>query len=285
MKKVALIGFAQSTRMEAPFDDPEVEIWGLNEGYVRETPRVTRWFQLHDYHTFSRANNTNDPDHFAWLRKKHNFPIYMQKDYRQIGIPNCKVYPIDKVVERFGLDTPRGKRLYATSSFSFMIYLAMLEGFDWIGIYGFEMATGSEYFHQRASAEFAIGMALGMGIQIALPENSNLLRGRMYAYEDESIGIRQHLEFRHGALVHQIEKQTQKFYEKQGRFSAIEDIATGRLVIDQALREKEQQELLNEMAVSNTINGAIEEVKLMLQVYDNQNGSVVVEDVLKKEIE
>lgn len=280
MKKVALVGFSQSTRMEAPWDDPEVEIWGLNEGYVRETPRISRWFQLHNFNTFSRANNTNDPKHFQWLKDQRDFPIYMQKDYRRFGIKRCKVFPLDAVTEKFGRDG----ELYATSSFSYMIYLAMLEGFDWIGVYGFEMATGSEYFHQRANAEYIIGMARGMGITVALPQNGNLLRGRMYAYEDESLGIRQNLEFRLGVLAKQMDKQKTDFYANQGKLTVMEDVRSGKLVINDESMTKMQTELINSSAIVNTVNGAIEEVRLMLRIYDSQQGAQAVEDELKKEI-
>jgi hypothetical protein len=53
-KKVALVGFADSWKL-APFDDPTVDVWGLNELY-KYVPRWDRWFELHDAETLGVTN-------------------------------------------------------------------------------------------------------------------------------------------------------------------------------------------------------------------------------------
>jgi hypothetical protein len=78
--KVALVGFSTRTRSLAPFDDPDFEIWGLNEEYnwfpkkvegvlTMESwlKRYERWFQMHPVNDYMRANNTNDRNHPMWL--------------------------------------------------------------------------------------------------------------------------------------------------------------------------------------------------------------------------
>jgi len=303
MKKVALVGFALSTRMQAPVDDPSIEIWGCNEGYVlppfaKKDPRDTasketgiipalhpsrrkwaakpsRWLQLHNYQTISRALNHNDEYHFEWLKSATGFPIYMQRKFPMI--PESVVYPIDEIIEMTG-----GR--YFTSSFAYMIALAIYEGFDWIGCYGFEMATDSEYFHQRSNAEYLIGFARGKGIHVELPDNGNLLRGRMYAYEDESIGYRQQLEFRQKVLQQQLQKVEKDFFLWQGRTAMVEEIATGKATVNDELLLQTRQAMINHSALGNTINGAIKEIELMQKIYDGHNGTKAVENVLKEEI-
>lgn len=271
MKKVALVGFSNTTRGQAPWDDPETEIWGCNEGYVLDFPRIDAWFQLHSYNSFSRADNHNDPNHFAWLQKKHPFPIYMQRKFKLV--PSSIPYPIDEIRMKLGFDT-----IYATSSFAYMMLYAIYKRYDEIGIYGFEMATDSEYFHQRANAEFLIGFARGLGIKVNLPENGNLLRGRLYAYEDDSIGIRQQLEFRKGILDVQFRKEEEKFYHLRGRAEVLEQIVVMKqLVPDMETVKKAQEELINQSALGNTVNGALKEVEMMIKIYDVHNGSKVVE--------
>jgi len=286
MKKVALVGFSTATRHQAPFEDESVEIWGCNEGYVLPFPRIARWFQLHNYQTFSRENNQNDLNHYAWLKSVTDFPIYMQRVYP--NIPMSVQYPIDAIVEYFGLP-------YFSSTFAYMIALAIYEGYEWIGHYGFEMATDSEYFHQRPNAEYLIGWAKGKGIYVQSPVDGNLLRGRMYAYEDESIGFRQQLEFRKALLAGQLKKQEEKFWLltgqnnilnalAAGRDPILENLAAGGLEITLPYQMKLQQELLDASALANTINGARMEVDLMIQIFDNQNGTKAV-DYVTKEIE
>jgi hypothetical protein len=66
---------AETSRHLAPWDDPSVEIWGLNESYARRHKakgetymrRWDRWFQMHPYWDFTRAANFNHPNHPHWI--------------------------------------------------------------------------------------------------------------------------------------------------------------------------------------------------------------------------
>src|SRR5689334_15473635 len=54
--KVAIVGFTDH-RKEAPFGDPEWEIWGLNELYrYMPVEQFTRWFELHDRSDFVKSD-------------------------------------------------------------------------------------------------------------------------------------------------------------------------------------------------------------------------------------
>ena len=71
------MGFAPTTREIAPFDDQEVEIWGLNEayahGFMQDSDgnfRGDRWFQIHFDWSYKRKNNRNDPNHWLWLKNQ-----------------------------------------------------------------------------------------------------------------------------------------------------------------------------------------------------------------------
>jgi hypothetical protein len=75
---------------------------------------------------------------------------------------------------------------YFTNSISFMLALAIDEGYHTIQVYGVDMAQESEYNFQRPSCEYFLGIAKGRGIEIFLPKTSDLLKVRwMYGYEDE----------------------------------------------------------------------------------------------------
>src|SRR3954468_23311721 len=43
-KKVAILGTAPSSRMLAPFNDPEWQIWSCSPGNMGCIPRFDRWF-------------------------------------------------------------------------------------------------------------------------------------------------------------------------------------------------------------------------------------------------
>src|SRR3990167_2132018 len=205
--KVAIVGFAGTTRHIAPFDDKEFEIWGLNEAHRQPwMKRITRWFQIHERWDFTKQNNTSYKEHWEWLQREHPFPIYMQEKYPDI--PSSVEFPLDQVVGTFLRNVKRGtsantysnqKELeineYFTSSFAYMCSLALLEGFKTIHVYGFEMATDTEYRYQKASTEFWLGVAAGMGVKILLTKDCHLLQGKIYGRDVSRMINRQRLEF------------------------------------------------------------------------------------------
>jgi len=180
--KVAIVGFA-AHRDQAPFNDPSYEIWGLNELYMY-IPRYDRWFELHDLNN-PVAGQRNPGKHREWLRNA-NIPIYMQEKYEDI--PNAVTYPKDAIIEKFGR--------YFTNSISWMIALAISEGFETIDLYGVDMAQDEEHMKQRPSVEYFVGLARGMGINVRIPIESDLTNtAKLYAF-DKDTGIRVKLKAR-----------------------------------------------------------------------------------------
>jgi hypothetical protein len=178
-KKVALLGFAESWKT-APFDDPTVEIWGLNELW-KYLPRWNRWFELHDAETLGvTKRDLSDGEqkrHIEWMmRQPADKPIYMQPQFCDGRFPGAVPYPLDAMVARFGK--------YFTSSIGYMLALAIAEGYTWIGMYGIDLASDVEYQQQRPNAEYFIGLARGMGITVEIAPTSALLKaGHLYGYE------------------------------------------------------------------------------------------------------
>lgn len=131
-KKLAILGFTDS-RLEAPFDDNDCEIWGLNglhnlNGW--SPPRFTRWFDLHDDRIIEQYSESER----RWFETcPTTLYVWNPKD----EWPNAIAYPKPEIVKTFGT--------YFTNSISWMLALAIAEGFEWIGIYGVDMAQGTEY--------------------------------------------------------------------------------------------------------------------------------------------
>jgi len=224
-KKIAVCGFAASSRNLAPFDDPEWEVWGLNQLY-RHIPRATRWF---DIHANWREDNVPGTDHPAWLQQC-GIPVYMSG--HEPSIPTSVQYPLARVIERVaGVD-------YFTSTVAFMVALSIYEfdrqvdaevedlrrradgtpGSDdetaareardvvrdpvrfraWLsaryaerelGIFGIDLIVGTEYDWQKSCVEYLLGVAHARGITVRLPEQCALLKQRWrYGYETEPNG-------------------------------------------------------------------------------------------------
>lgn len=160
IKKVALIGLSPSTHDDAPWDDPEWEVWGLpwDEGYWH---RMDRHFEMHDI-SLVRKRPTE-----GYLHRLQTLPCcYMQQSY----FANIRAYPLEKVIGTIRLD-------YFNSSIAYMLALAIHEGFERIGLWGIELrGRQSEYDYQRPNAEWLLGFAMGRGIDVEVAKPTTLLR-------------------------------------------------------------------------------------------------------------
>jgi hypothetical protein len=122
-----------------------------------------------------KSHKTNK-EHMEGLRSME-CPVYMQEKFEDI--PSSVAYPLEQMIREFGQ--------YFTNSISYMLALAIHEGFEEIHIYGVDMAWMGEYSGQRPSCEYFIGIAIGRGIRIHIPDQSDLLKARFfYGYGQES---------------------------------------------------------------------------------------------------
>lgn len=258
---VALVGFAKTSRDATPWDDEDTEIWGLNEAGIQDWfKRWTRWFQIHPEDNFSRKDNHNDPNHLQWLENARGFPIYMQKHFD--NIPESVELPLDDIIERYGN--------YLTSSLAYMLTLAMLEGFERIELYGFELGTRTEYHYQKANAEYLIGLARGLGFEIYIPPVSSMCKGKMYGYEDMTVVFRQKLENRLNAIIESHKESQDKAMTELGALEMVKKFHYENLENEEIKRLYEDQGKIARMALAevNFTIGAREEVKGIIGMYD-----------------
>lgn len=170
-RKVAIVGTAPSSRTLAPFDDPTWEIWVIK--LYNAVPRWDRWYEIHDL----ESGKARWPkDYTAFLQTDHGKPVYMQETSPEI--PNSVRFPREEIIKVFGR--------YFTNSIAWMIAHAMVEGVDEIGLFGVDMAQDTEYRYQRPCCEYYIGLAVGRGITVHIPPQSDLLKSqKLYAMDGD----------------------------------------------------------------------------------------------------
>jgi len=179
--KVAVLGHSPSTRDMAPFNDPSYEIWTLNDahGFLKGR-RVTRWFEIHTRNVYRNADRRS-PGYVEFLQTFPG-PVYML-DYDET-IPNCVAYPKAYMEARYGRLTNEQNQLKVepvfTSGFSYMLAIALEEGFKRIEFYGADLMGEEEYIRQREGFAFLYGIALGRGVQAILPDACPILRAPLY---------------------------------------------------------------------------------------------------------
>lgn len=180
--KVCIVGFADGHRGHAPFDDPDMEFWGINRLHaVLPDKKWHRWFELHDLQKFY----SEDEEHKQFLRDA-DFPVFVRPQDMHVaaewGITTAVAYPVDEMIATF--------QPYFTNTISWLLAMAIVEGFQEIQLYGVDMAQDSlshaEYREQRPSCEWLIGLAQVRGIEVVLPPGSDLMKAsHLYGFDSD----------------------------------------------------------------------------------------------------
>jgi hypothetical protein len=170
--KIALVGSAPSSRLLAPFDHPEWQIWACSPDNAGVLPRIDCWFELHADLDWPENRAWAHP-YLDWLNQQA-FKVYAQD---QRFIPRALSFPRSEMIARYGC-------FFFTSSFSWMMALALSRGAKEIGLFGIDMATDLEYRLQRPHFQHFLHVAMQMGVKIIAPDESDILQPPpLYGYD------------------------------------------------------------------------------------------------------
>lgn len=201
LRRCAIIGTAQSWN-QCPWEDQGLEVWSLNDAYLRGIPRMTRWYDLHPPHQWVTqaaaqaristgalgriampAGGYLRPDtHAQWLATRP-CPVYVLQP--RPDWPTSRAFPFAEILQAFAPMWPwrrqrSGQILagtdYETSTPAWMLLHALLEGYQEIHVYGIHLATEWEYLEQRPNFEWLLGLAAGRGVKIVLPQMAPICR-------------------------------------------------------------------------------------------------------------
>ncbi len=199
-KKVAIVGFASSSRGQAPYDDPAFEIHTMNHAPLSFIPKWDVLFELHTLEHLQRisSHGTEPSPYLNWLKEQpgpeaeSHHPIYMQQHHD--SIPASVQIPREEMnawfAERGGNVKGCFSGDYYTSTISYMLALAIMQGREEIHLYGIDLLQDEEYAYQRPGAEYLIGFARGMGIKVYIPEQSALCSANyVYGYSEPASGF------------------------------------------------------------------------------------------------
>lgn len=192
-RKIGLVGFTISYQ-DAPWGDPEWDIFPCNNLHTQIgeelTKQATGWFNLHDLAQLedeTAGPGVYDPAHAKFLREAH-CPVFVLDP--KPGWPTAVKFPRQEILEWWAERGVAGKR-YFTNSVSWMIAYAIVrlvttgDGTGEIGLWGIDMAQGSEYASQRPSCEYWLGLAEGMGLKVTVARRADLLRCAFLYGDDE----------------------------------------------------------------------------------------------------
>lgn len=223
MRKVCIVGSNKLTLSQVDWEQGDADYWLFNEmAALPWAKKVTGVFQMHVPAIWRNPANTNHAGHYAWLQEEHPFPIWMQDVYDDV--PASVRYPLDEICDALIPHVSRksGERVrYFTSSPAYAIALAIYQGYEEIEICAIEMASDTEYAHQRDGVTFWLGVAVGRGIKITLQDKSLLLRGHLYGFTGEVTLQRQRLEIVARSLAPEVERKKAEAFEISGKVNDI----------------------------------------------------------------
>lgn len=166
MKTVRIMGTAPNLRNAPPPPDG-VEVWCANSNrsyrrrnaHIVQEDRWTRWFNLHGKPHMIKTY----PETYNWY-KKQTKPIIMQRV--RPDIPASQAFPREAIQNFF----PSPMNAYFTCSGSWLIALAIMEGFERIELWGFEIRpTKPAFAWERPNVFFWIEEAKKRGVDVWLP--------------------------------------------------------------------------------------------------------------------
>ena len=201
-------------------------------------------------------------DHWEWLQNNKTIPIYMLEQRPEV--PMCRRY----LIEGVGALLPERRRHKVfTSSFDFLMGLAIYEGFERIECYGFEMGSDTEYKYQREGAAYWIAQCDARGIELVLPENTALLKNKLYGYEGGSMIYRQDLE----RLKTVREKQKRDAFARLANLEG--QLAATSMLWQNAKWKKLAAERDKQYRIALVTHGAFEECQYLLREIDLEEPS------------
>ncbi len=292
MKTVAFVGMAVTSRADAPWDNPDIPIWVLNEmghtdlvhpkaGDADPSPYkfIQRWdelFQIHARWDFTRNDNFNDPLHWEWLQEQDGTrPIWMQEQFEDI--PGAQSYPLDEATALVAKVWIGDKQVqYFSATMPYMVAKAIVDGYERIELWGFEMSSGTEFNYQKPSSLFWLGVAAGRGLEIYTPPGCKLFQGPLYGYEGSTLIFKHDFVKRLAELEEIIPKLQDKLQATSDEAVRINvahaSIKPGNRAGLTQLKEEggkvsQQQELF--VAQINAIGGAIQENKYWIEFAEN----------------
>jgi hypothetical protein len=270
-KSVALYGFAPSTR-EGVWRSQADEVWSIVWAYKYEMPRLDRIIEIHPIWMQARSQKpeyVKAREHWEWLMQNTTIPVYMTE--QRAEVPRCIEYPLPGVQS---LVPQARRRSVFSSSFDFLIGLAVYEGYERIEVYGFEMGSDTEYRYQREGAAYWIGYCDAHKIELILPANTALLSKRLYGYEGGSMIYRQDLE----------RMRTTRQQQKVEAFARLSNLE-GQLRVTLSEKGAESQEYHelqrawdSQYRLCLVISGALQECEYYLKEIDLEEPSVELTD-------
>ena len=159
---IAIVGAHSATKLRAPYDAHDWQIWSLSPKNENALPRCDVWFEMHK--RFLTDPDADGKEYGGWLRG-HPF-VYMQE--QSPLILGSVAYPKNEMMAEFGSG-------FFTSTLAWMMALAIARRPKMVGLWGVDRNATGEYRDQRPSCLFFAHIARTRGIEFIVPDGCAML--------------------------------------------------------------------------------------------------------------
>lgn len=180
---IAILGTAGTSMALAPFKDKSWAIWACSPGAypVCAQNRSDVWFEPHRWLP-TAPGQFGAPGTRPWFSPEfheflsaHKGPVFMS--VVQPSIPASVRIPFEELIQKYG-------PYFWTSTIAYMLAMA-IEALAQraqagekvsIGLWGVDMCSTEEWAYQRPGCQHFLGVAMGLGVNIVLAQESDLMR-------------------------------------------------------------------------------------------------------------
>jgi len=186
-KVVQILGVAPNV-VETPTIEG-VERWCSNvprsyrlKGFKQALDTYTRWFNMHTLNHIK----TRYPSAWNWYSHQSK-PIYLHE--ANSDIPSSIAFPREQIQATFSTDGTPFK--FFTCSVAWQIAFAIVEKFERIELWGFQLRREHQYDHERPCFFYWVEQARARGIEVYIPPDVEITEagdpatyvGPLYGYE------------------------------------------------------------------------------------------------------
>lgn len=245
-ENVAIVGFSETTRALAPFDDPDWEVWVCNRlPIVLAKDGNTGWDRHFDTHTLDESTRLQaglcqeDWDELvAFLHADHGERFGRRRivyvaEPTSGKMPSAKAMPYEEILAAL-------PRRYIASGIAWEFAYAIALKPKRIALYGIDMRADEEWGFQRPNCEWLIGLAEGRGIEIVLPDTSALVNSdggcTLYGSPDDPLGAYAEVEHYITDVVAAYDKEIEKLKKtNEGTFNLLNVYTGGKDALGQVV--------------------------------------------------
>jgi hypothetical protein len=197
-KTVRIYGVSRNLR-EAPPRQDGVEVW-MSNGPQTNKLRLKRpihdeWTRFFNLHSRQWILSTYPSGWHYYQHNANGRPIFLQKAHPDI--PTSVAFPREEIQKFFA--TAKGPMRYFTCSVTWLIALAIYEGFERIELWGFELRDtkpNSAYAYERPCFAYWVKQARDRGVDVfyqkaienlydagkMIPGDPDIYDGKLYGY-------------------------------------------------------------------------------------------------------